>query len=504
MNARAGSVFEHEAFEDVRVGSANWLAVLIALSCLLLIALAITGLASPGFRAWLPSVLVTLTLCVAFAEVLLSRFCVRRCASCGSTMPEVIQNLSECPNCRGLFRNVRAALPKDGVLCLNNILTSSDPIANALGMTIALGVRDGARELRIAGRKFADDKTQPWDCICADWRMWLTLEETSHQLVPPTEELGKGMFLILRRIHQKASEDSADGRARFRIEVDDCAVDAELVVQECEKEMLARIIYDSETPRQEWKTPQTYFKNALVRVAGPDMIDATPQETTWKRFPRFIPRWALFGISALMLAASAVSLSVWQLTGIDTRVLSAASLLLLVATVYLLYARKKCRHCGALLRQWSEDALPIWCPDCHSVFDPSGQSLPMDGSTLRLEELAKSGDEYAGKLDALLDYALNCRREKVEFSIAEQSAEMHISKGDVRRRFRHGMSYDCRMFYELLAEIDRRVKEKSGEGVAEFKIIGRLYEASATLSLEESNGERRASVCLDYPDVSAD
>ncbi len=503
MNARAGSVFEHEAFEDVRVGSTNKLAVLIALTCLLLIALGIAGTISPTFRAWLPSVLVTLTICVVFAAPFLSRFCVRRCASCGCTTLELIQNLSECPNCRGLFRNASAALPRDGVLRLNNILTSSDPIANALGMTIALGVRDGARELRIAGRKFADDKNRPWDCICADWRMWQTREETSHQLVPPTGELGKGMFLILRRIHQKASDDNAEGRACFRIEVDDCSVDAELVVQECEKKMLARIIYDSETPRQEWKTPQTYFKNALVRVAGPSIFDTTPQETTWKRFPRFLPVWALVGISLMSLSAGVVGAISLFVSPFSPAGALTISFFVLAASAVLLKVRHRCSHCGATLCRWPEAALFLWCPDCHAVFDPSKQSLPMDGSTLRLEGLAKSGDEHAGKLDVLLDYALNCRQERVELSIAQQTAEMHISKDGSRRRI-HAMRHDCRMLYELLAEIRRRVEEKSGEGVAEFRIIGRLYKASATLSFDELEGIRQATVCLNYPDVSAD
>lgn len=503
MNAKGGSAFEHVVSDEYHVSSGNRPAVLIALSCLLLIALGIAGVVSPGFRAWLPSVLILLTICFVFAARFLSRLCTRRCASCGATTLELIQSLSECPNCWGLYRNVRAALPRDGVLRLNNILTSSDPIANALGMTIALGVRDGAREMRIAGRKFADDKNHPWDCICADWRMWMTLEERSHQLVPPTGDLGKGMFLILRKIHQKASEDNAERRARFRIEVDDCSADAELVVEECEKDMLARIIYDSETPRQEWRTSETYFKNALVQVAGPDIFDATPQETTWKRFPRFLPMWALVGISLMSLAAGVVGVISLFASPFGPAGALTISFVILAASAALLNVRRRCTHCNALLCRWPESALLIWCPECHSVFDPSGQSLPMDGSTLQLDELAKSGDEHAGKLDALLDYALNCHHEKVEFLITEQSAEMHISKEGGRRRI-HAMRYECRMFYELLAEIDRRVKEKSGEGVAEFKIIGRLYEASATLSLDEFDGVRRATVCLNYPDVSAD
>lgn len=501
MNAKGGSAFEHVVFDERHVSSGNRPAVLIASSCLLLIAFGIAGVLSPAFRAWLPSVLIMLTICVVFAARFLSRLCTRRCVSCGSTTLELIQNLSECPNCHGLYRNVRAALPQDGVLRLNHILTTSDPIANALGMTIALGVRDGARELRIGGRKFADDKNHPWDCICADWRMWMTLQERSDQLVPPTGDLGKGMLLILRRMHEKASKDSAEGRARFRIEVDDRSVDAELVVEECEKDMLARIIYDSETPRQEWRTSESYFKNALVQVAGPDIFDAMPQETTWKRFPRFLPMWALVGISLVSLVAGVVGVISLFVSPFGPAGALTISFVILAASAALLNVRRRCTHCNALLCRWPESALPIWCPECRSVFDPSGQSLPMDGSTLRLAELAKSGDEHAGKLDALLDYALNCRHDKVEFLIAEQSAEIQISKGEVRRQIRHGMSHDCRRFYELLAEIDRRVKEKSGEGAAEFKITGRLYEASAALSLEESAVERRAVLTLRYPDT---
>lgn len=409
MNDEAVSIWRHQVFEEVPVRHGNWQAGLIALTCLLLIVFGVAGLFSPGFRAWLPHVLAVLMICLLVAPSILDRFYRHACASCGSTLTEVACNLHECPDCHGLFRRVAAALPRNKVLRLNNILDSTDPIANALGMTIALGMRDAAAELRIAGRKLGGNPDNPWDATCSGWRMWLTQEESSYELVPPPRQLGSGMFLILREIYRASGKDSADARARFRIEVDDCAADAEVVVEEDEKEKVARVIFESEKPRQPWIAPRAYFEKALSRVAGSDIFNPTPRETTWKRFPRFLPVWALVGISLTALAAGIVGIVSLVVSPFNLAGALVVGFFVLAASTILLKARRRCSHCGTALWQWPETAFFLWCPECRSLFDPSQRSLPTDGSTLRLGELAKSGDPHAFKLGGLLDYALNCR-----------------------------------------------------------------------------------------------
>ena len=504
MNARAASVWEHEGFEEYHVGSVAWRAGLIALICLLLIVLGIAGFIFPSVQPWLPYVLALITIALPVTSYFLSRTLTRSCATCGSTPMQLAWNLYQCPNCNGLFRDVKAALPRNGVLHLDEIVNTSDPTANALGLIIALGVRDAASELRVVGRRFGDDPNRPWNCICADWRMWLSLEVASHQIVPPPRQLGTGMFLILREIYRKASAGNTEGRACFRVEVEDCSVDAELVIEECEQAKVAKIVFDSKNPRQVWKEPRSYFENALTRVAGPDVFGTTPEETTWRRFPGFLPRWALIGISLIALVAGSVGVVAIIQSPLSSAGGLTLSFFVLALSAGLLQQRHNCSHCGAVLRQWPEATRLLWCPECRSIFDPSGQGLPMDGSTLRLTELARSGDPYVAKLVGLLDYALDCRQEKIEFSTEGRIVVVRLSKGGVQTRVSRTTSYDSRLCFELLAEISRRVREKSDDSAAVFQVIGRLYQATGTLSMEESDGERHATIELKYPEVSPD
>jgi len=223
--------------------------------------------------------------------------------------------------------------------------------------------------------------------------------------LPPPRQLGSGMFLILREIYRTSSKDSADARARFRIEVDDCAADAEVVVEEDEKEKVARVIFESEKPRQQWSAPRAYFEKALSRVAGSDIFDPTPRETTWRRFPRFLPVWALAGISLIALAAGIVGIVSLVLSPFNPAGALVVGFFVLAASTLLLKAHRRCSHCGTALCQF-------------------------------------------------------------------------------------------------LVELDRRFGKKSGDDVATFSIVGRLYRATATLRLEDVEGGRLATLHLQYPEAA--
>lgn len=236
------TIWDHRTLNEAYAMPAPWQAGLILLTCVLLVVFGIEGAVSPTFLAWLPSILALSTFGLIITPRFLARYRTSRCASCGSVQMNQAQDFIECPNCKRLFRRVPVALPRKNVLSLAKIQNSSDPFVSSLGKIIALAIRDGAREIRISGRKFCEDSDRPWDAFATDWCLWQSLDKSSDEVLQPRGSFGPETFLIFREIYHKARKDKGSREARFRIEGDDCSIDAQLSVEECEKYKVARIV----------------------------------------------------------------------------------------------------------------------------------------------------------------------------------------------------------------------------------------------------------------------
>jgi hypothetical protein len=102
------------------------------------------------------------------------------------------------------------------------------------------------------------------------------------------------------------------------------------------------------------------------------------------------------------------------------------------------------------------------------------------------------------QLGEILDDAVSSRTEEVRFSAGEES--------DVRDRavslaiaplLRREVSHAA-LCVEILAEFDRRVRIESDKDISTLEIVGTEYQATATLTLGESEAERCATLSLDY------
>ena len=238
------TIWNSRRFGEAYATPAAWQAGLILLTCVLLVVFGIEGAASPALLAWLPSILALLAYCLILAPLFLSWYRTSRCASCGRVPMNQAEDFIECPNCKRLFRRVSTALPRKNVVSLSKIQNSPDPFVNSLGTIIALAVRDGAHEIRISGKKFCEDSDRPWGAFYTVWRIWRSVDKSSDEDLQPPGSFGPETFLILREIYRMARRDKGSREARFRIEGDDCSIDAKLAVEECEKYKVARIVLD--------------------------------------------------------------------------------------------------------------------------------------------------------------------------------------------------------------------------------------------------------------------
>lgn len=475
--------------------------VLLAIS-LTLVVLSCIAFDSATLRDRLPVVLLAMAAGILVASLVLSRLCMGRCVSCGRSPTDLVWRLDDCPVCHGSYCGAADLLAGNSVLSLQDCLSGRRvPLVTMFGVVLTLALRDRASRIRLVGGKVYDQAECPWATPCGSWSIWITVNGTDYEMLPPPHRFATGMFEMLRETYRKLEKETPNGPARLPLALDDWSETVQLVIEESDKERAASILF-APGPREPVGTAgsrlrELFFPPGLDRAA-----DATPPATTWTRLPRFvpvIPRRALIAVNSIAAILVVGGYVAMFLTGMDSQslpfgVMTVSSLFLLPGAI-LLAVRRECR-CGALLAQLSDDRFPIWCPECRSVFDPSKRGLPMDGSTLRLDDLEKCQDPHAVWLVPLLDYALDCRKELVTFIGGDSLVAARLSKADTETV--ELPSIDSWLCLELMAEVDRRARARTGGDVASFRIIGSLREASATLELSNSEGKRVVTLNLDY------
>jgi hypothetical protein len=488
---------------DTTWAAINWQSWILTGIWLVVGILALLAFDSPPLRDRLPLILLTLVGCVVVACLLLSRFCTPRCVSCGSSPAELAWYSGDCPRChQSQSESVDLLAGKRALSLPDDLADRSIPLVNLFSMILTLALRDCASQVRIVGRKVNDPAEYPWATPCWSWSIWISVKGTDYEMVPPPRHLGAGLFDMLRETYRKAEKETPNGPARLPITLDEWSEDLLLVIEESDKEQIATLLFTSE-PREPVSGACAHLRELWSRSDSTRAPNPLPPATTWKRLPRLmsmIPKRVLIGICSIAAFLAVVGfLAMVFMANMSAHspsfVVTMVSFFALLAGSGLLAVRRECR-CGALLAHWSDDVLPIWCPECHSVFDPTRQGLPMDGSTLRLADLRKCRDPHAFWLVPLLEYAFNCQKQQIVLRRDEQTVSAQLSKPGTDTVELERI--DSWRALQLMAEFERRVREQNGDGTGTFKIVGMFREASATLHVSESKDQPVATLNFDY------
>jgi Zn finger protein HypA/HybF involved in hydrogenase expression len=481
----------------------NWQSAVLTGIWLVVGILAFLAFDSSALRDRLPLILLTLVACVAVVCLVLSRFCTPRCASCGSSPAELAWEPGDCPRCHQSYCETVDLLAGAPVLSLpDGLADQSIPLVKLFSMILTLALRDCANQVRLVGRKVNDPAEYPWATTCWSWTIWISVKGTDYEMVPPPRHLGAGLFDMLRETYRKVEKETPNGPARLPITLDDWSEVLQLVIEESDKEQVATILFSSES-REPVSGADTHLRELYSRSDAEHTTNPLPPATTWKRFPRFVPmvpKWALIAINSIAAFLAVVSFLVMAFMAnmsahSPSFVVMIMSCIVLLAGASLLAVRRECR-CGALLAYWSDDELPIWCPECQSVFDPTGRGLPMDGSTLRLVDLRKCKDPHAYWLVPLLEHALNCQKQQIVLRRAEQTVSAQLSKAGTDTVELEKI--DSWRALGLMAEFEGRVQAQNGDGTGTFKIVGSFREAVVTLDVNESKDQHVVTLNFDY------
>ena len=492
--------------ERLRWLAINWKSWMLLAICLVLAILSGFALNFTAVRDRLPVILPTLAGCITVVCLFLSRFCTQRCLSCGWTPMTPLEGLAECPNCHRSYSGAVDLLAGKEAVSLQDCLTGEDsqPLT-VLGLVLTLAIRDGANRVRVVGHSMNDKGEFRPTATCWAWSIWIRLADKDYEMLPPPRHLAAGVFHMLQETYLNAEKKMPNGPADLPLTLDDWFDVAQLVVEESEKQRVASIDFPP-GPREPVsaagsRLQEVYRQRHDKRDEGDG--GSLPRSTTWKRTPGVvlkIPGRLLLGINltAVILAIASYMVLVFMkgtnLQPLVVPVMSGSSLVLLVGAI-LLGIRRKCR-CGTPLFHLSDENPPIWCPECRSVFDPSGKGLPMDGSTLRIDEFLRCRDPHVAWLAPLLDYVLDCGKDQVTFSGGDDTVAARLWKGDsdpVELR-----EIDSWLALELMEEFDRRARKRGDGDAATFRMVGLLHEAVATLMLGTSEGKRTATLNLDY------
>lgn len=485
----------------------NWKSWMLLAICLVLGLLSGFALNSTAVRDRLPVILPAVAGCIAVGCLFLSRFCTRRCISCGWTPMTPLEEFAECPKCHRSYSGAVDLLAGKEAVSLQDCLTgeeNSQPLP-VFGLVLALAIRDGGNRVRVVGHNMNDKGESPSTASYWAWSIWIRVADKDYEMVPPPRHLAAGVFHMLQETYLNAEKEMPGGPANFPLSLDDWSDVAQLVVEESDKERVASIDFPP-GPREPVSAAGSRLQEVFrQRHDKRDNDDggSLPRATTWKRTPGLIlkiPRRLLLGINltAVILAIASYMVLVFMkgtnLQPLVVPVMSGSSLVLLVGAI-LLGIRRKCR-CGTPLFHLSDEKPPIWCPECRSVFDPSRKGLPMDGSTLRIDEFLRCRDPHVAWLAPLLDYVLDCGKDQVTFSGGDDTVAARLWKGDsdpVELK-----EIDSWLALELMEEFDRSAGKRGDGDAATFRMVGLLHEAVATLKLGTSDGKRTATLDLHY------
>ena len=491
--------------ESVTWAAINWQNWLLAGIWLTIAVVAVLAFQLAAVRQQLPVILLILASTIGAASLVLSRFYTRRCVTCGIPANGLAWEFDDCPNChRPYFAATDLLKGKDALSLSKATADERRPSVKLFGMVVMLALRDRANQIRLVGHKVDDAAEYPWATPCGSWDIWIRVNDDEYRMVPPPRHLGATVFEMLRETYRRTEKERLNGPANFPITLGDWSGDVQLVLEESETERVASMVLPAGS--EELRNAAASHLQQMFKRRDDRTGSYLPRAATWKRLPRFIPRIprrALIGLTSIAWFTAIASLFVvlqtgdWSGQSLSDVVMTASSLVFFVGLA-LLGIRRECR-CGTMLAVYSDDAVPIWCPECRAVFDPAKRGLPMDGSRLDLKELRACRDPHAVWLVPLLDYALDCQKEQVTFFDKKGAVSARLSKTDADAV--ELQVVDSWLCLELMAEFDRRSREKTGGDRATFMVVGSLREASATLELGESDGTRTATLNLEYGTV---
>jgi hypothetical protein len=187
-----------------------------------------------------------------------------KCASCGVVVYHQVPDCDPCPRCDRTFGHVANLMPQQRELPLREYLSDSRPMANSVGLVLALAIRDGVNEIRFVGRDEDSDPEAPWDDHHRSCSIWYHSKGEAYEVVPPPRHVGTGIFLVLKEICRRVPKETADGPACFRIAIDDYSEAVELTIEESEEQGVAKIVFTSES-HEPWEQASRYLKEFFER-----------------------------------------------------------------------------------------------------------------------------------------------------------------------------------------------------------------------------------------------